>query len=329
MEKLPKREHPVERIIGFGFDEADYKIARAFWERVFKQQESFRNEREKTAEEEAIISWVNEETNALLEHYGARPLDVLPQKVHIFSEENWPQDEMFKKVAAFHHLETQSLVVRSMPQLSLFAYRLYHEMLHIKAHQAMQYFEEDGKQRVEAYRLGLGLSSKKRDNFELQFRRLNESIIESLAVAFWQEKIEQDPRFQEEMKEVQRIRAIAYDKLKASEKANTYSDEQMREIANEVCAALPGQGEEEPIYFGYPMERAALSILIDKLVSKNKLDYKDVFDLFVRSMLRGHMAELGKLIDRTFGQGTFKRLGEISSSKHSPQEFVDFVKSLE
>ena len=339
-----KREYPVERVVGRGFDDEDYEIAREFFRNRFGRQDFVRDlEREKTEEEEKIIVWVNDETNSVLELYGVRPLDIPSRNVHIIPEEQWPKREDFTDSAAFYDFGTQAIFYRDNVWRSLFAYRLFHEQLHIKSHQAAQYVEADGKKKFEEYRSGLTLTSAKRENFSAQFRKVNEAIIEALAVQFWEERIAADERFRAEMEKVERLRAVLREESAALKTANKLSDEEFEAAAGEICAALPGQGDGEPelVRFAYSAERAALSMLISKLAehdparlaeapAKRALgaDAGEIFGLFVKSALSGRMVELGKLIDRTFGAGTFKRLGAISSEKHTKEELLAFVNDL-
>lgn len=326
---LPKREVPIERIIGRGFDDEDYEIAREFLRDRFGRQDFVRDlERDKTEEEEKLVAWVNDETNALLELYGVRPLDIPSRNIHIIPEEQWPKREDFADSAAFYDFGTQAIFYRDNVWRSLFAYRLFHEELHIKSHQAAQYVEEDGKKKLEEYRSGLTLTSAKRENFAAQFRKLNEAIIETLAIQFWEGKIAKDERYRAEMERVARLQAVLREESAALKTANKLSDEEFEAAAGEICAALPGDGTPELVRFAYSAERAALSMLISNLAERTGGDAGEIFGLFVKSALSGHMVELGRLIDRTFGAGTFKRLGAISSQKHTKEELLAFVSDL-
>lgn len=332
-EALPKREVPIERVVGRGFDGEDYEIARDFWRGQFENQDFVKDiEREKTEEEREIVAWVNDETNSVLALYGVRPLDIPSRNVHIIPEERWPtQKPEFTNSAAFYNFGTQAIFYRDNPWRSLFAYRLYHEQLHIKSHQAAQYVKEGEAGKWEEYRSGLGLSSAKRENYELQFRRLNEAVIETLAIRFWEEKIAKSERFRREMEALGRVRNVLREERAAIKENEKISDEETEQLIEEICAATEGEKGLKLERFSYPLERAALSHLIGTLYERNKATVKtpgEILDLFVKGVFSGHMVGLGKLIDRTFGAGTLKRLGEVSSGAHTGEEFLDFIKNL-
>ena len=332
MEHSPKREYPVERVIGRGFDDEDYEIARNFFRERFENQDFVKDiERAKTEEEEEIILWVNNETNALLEHYGVRPLDIPSRNVHIISKERWPKQPGFEDSAALYSFDTQAIFYCDKPQRPLFAHRVFHEQLHIKFHQAAQYVEEGGTKKFEEYRSGLSLSSAKREDFVSQFRKLNEAVIETLAIRFWEEKIAKSERFRKEIEALARVKQVLRGERTTIEENEGVSEEEAEQIIEEICAVTDGENGLKLECFSYPCERAALSHLVSTLYERNKViaqDPSQIFDLFVKSAMTGHMVELAKLIDRTFGTGTFKRLGVISSEKHTKEELLAFVKNM-
>jgi hypothetical protein len=62
-----------------------------------------------------------------------------------------------------------------------------------------------------------------------------------------------------------------------------------------------------------PEERRQLRQLIRELFERNRADFRDeeeVFRLFVTAVLRGRLLPLARLIERTYGPGSFRRLGE-------------------
>lgn len=336
-EQRPKRESPIERVIGPGFETEDYELAQEYLRQRFKIQdfESLRGvEREKTEEEKEIINWVNDNTNELLILYDARPIDIPSSNIHIIPDRQWFEKIGLENAAAFYNFSIQGILYRDTGLRSLLAYSTFHETLHIKFHQAAQYVEGRENKGLVSYRSGLGLSSEKRENFETQFRKINEAVIETLAINFWDERISKDERFGGEIKNL----GIAKDVLRNNRKdwvgENDLSEEEVETWLDELNAVIvpeePGE-KSKYIYFSYPDERAALGYLINALYESNRKIFKtsgEIFDLFVKSAITGHMVELAKLIDKTGGTGTFERLGEMSSQKHSKEEFINYIKTF-
>ena len=52
--------------------------------------------------------------------------------------------------------------------------------------------------------------------------------------------------------------------------------------------------------------------------NKDKFDsYEDLFKLFSAAMFKGDLLPIARLIEDTFGKGTFRKIGESSKSKSS------------
>jgi len=69
-----------------------------------------------------------------------------------------------------------------------------------------------------------------------------------------------------------------------------------------------------------------LNDLLDKLYQKNQDKFKDreqVFDVFAKSMLSGNLLPVGRLVDRTLGKGTFRKIGELDKDIQKQKEFIE------
>jgi hypothetical protein len=76
-----------------------------------------------------------------------------------------------------------------------------------------------------------------------------------------------------------------------------------------------GLWETEVIRYPYPDERDELNRLIAELFEKNRDDFIDseqVFQLFVHAVLQGRLLPLARLVEKTFGRGSFRRLAETT-----------------
>lgn len=73
----------------------------------------------------------------------------------------------------------------------------------------------------------------------------------------------------------------------------------------------------------YKQERGILNTLIDKIFNKNQEKFKereDVFEIFAKAMLTGNILPIGRLIDETFGRGTFKKYGDLDKRKRRDEK---------
>jgi len=70
-----------------------------------------------------------------------------------------------------------------------------------------------------------------------------------------------------------------------------------------------------------------LDVLSNKLFEKNQDKFQsesEVKEIFRKSRFTGDLLELGRLIDKTFGKGTFRKIGEINDDKQARK----FIKNL-
>jgi len=110
----------------------------------------------------------------------------------------------------------------------------------------------------------------------IYFEGLNEAIIEELTIRFGQGNFELIPELQREL----------IDK-------NTY---------------------------GYSEERKKLKEIIEKIYETNKdLEHfnssEDVFYIFAKAVMSGKTLKIARLIEKTYGKGSFRKLGEETKNK--------------
>lgn len=80
--------------------------------------------------------------------------------------------------------------------------------------------------------------------------------------------------------------------------------------------------------YAYPLERESLDLLQEKLYQANKSKYPEkraIKQLFARGLFMGEMLEMGRLVDKTFGRGVFRKIAEIKEGK----ALLEFVRQLQ
>lgn len=79
----------------------------------------------------------------------------------------------------------------------------------------------------------------------------------------------------------------------------------------------------------YGTQRKIFNTLVDKLYDRNKEQFNDreeVFDIFAKSVFTGDIVgekSWGRLVDKTFGNGTLKELAEKDANLVELKDFVD------
>jgi hypothetical protein len=271
-------------------------------------------EREKTDEELAILSLVNEATNELRQTYGLTDFDVPSKNIHVIKREKWPKEEG----AAFYNSMMQAIAVKEEHAKIVFLKNILHEMIHLKSYGSMQITANENPQEHE-YRLGLTVT--KRDGSQLFFRNINEAVVEELTILLFS-KLCEHPIFSEEVKQTSEIAEKGKNALSAEGEKLFNKDTYYAEIED----IGSNKGRISANSFVYSKERRILKKLIHKLFDRNSDDFENeqqLFGLFASSMMTGNILTLGKLIDSSFPKGTFRKIGELDSNIDEQEAFID------
>ncbi len=271
----------------------------------------------KTPEVRHFIEIVNKAVKEVLHTYGVE-VDVIPtDTVHVIKGETWP--ERLGDAGAFFSLVDQCVVIPDNRRPIQTAMFLAHEFFHFHSHQAAQ-FMKDGL--ATNYRVGVSVTS--RDGQTTFFEELNEAITETLArECFYTEDFQTN--FAEEIKETKRT---------ITEHPNALDDGNGKPLFNDQTyyATIGGPSGEGSVrifteQFVYQNEREAFELLCEKLYERNTDQYNSPNELkkiFVQAAFTGKLLEIGKIVEKTFGNGVFRKLAEAESGQH----FLDFVRSL-
>lgn len=276
-----------------------------FDDQIFKELEG--KEREKTPDELQLIDLANKITNDLRKKYGLEDFDIPRSNIHVVKKSEWFE----KKGTAYYESSLQSVILCEQSTKIEFAEKVFHEMLHFKSYAAMQLTRSD-KPEITEYRIGLIVRT--RDGKKRYFSSLNEAVTEEIVKRYTIEHIKElsnDPFLAEEIKQT-RETINKYPDIKKNSGEPLFDDDifyanvvEVLEAERSVVVAAKG--------FSYREERLALNSLINKLFNKNKENFKDqdeVFEIFEKGMITGNILPIGRLIDGTFGKGTFRKIGE-------------------
>ena len=271
---------------------------------------------EKTQEEIEYIRIADEVALIILRNYGIDTDSIPNGKFHALKIEVWPEN--IPDSPAFFSSFRQSIFYKEGTPGLFLIHNLIHEIIHFKSYQAAQITTENS---LTDYRVGLTVAT--RDGKTDQFRNLNEAITEDLTY---------------EAMQTQEFRELAQDKIKEKESLIQAFDRQHNLDMNKesdpsvfYVEVLEGEAHApirlDQYEFTYKKEREGLRILIDKLLEKNKDLFtapEDVRMLFVKSAFSGDLLEIGRLIEKTFGKGTFRKIAENDSE----DDFLNFVRAL-
>lgn len=183
---------------------------------------------------------------------------------------------------------------------------LVHELFHSQAFSnmspVMSGFPESSLSRQQR----IGIRIIRPDKKTTYFKHLDEAVIETLTIRFLNQFGSAIPALAEEsQRRTEFIESLP----------DAARDRARRDIARIIRTPPSKEGDlwkTEIIRYAYPEERDELNRLVAELFEKNagELDDREqVFRLFVEAVLQGKLLRLARLVEKTFGRGSFRQLG--------------------
>jgi len=301
-----------ERVVGQVSEDEKNEILRDSCEQFSNQyfQELVDKERKKTSTEVAIINLANQYTNEIRNKYGLSDFDIPAKNIHVIKKDKWPRENE----DALYNSMMQAVALEENSANIVFMKKVVHEMLHFKSYNAMQVLNGDESE-VSEYRSGLTVST--RSGEEMYFRNLNEAVIEEMTMHILR-KVINDKLFVDEIRKTSEI-------MGANSEARMNNGEYLFDDNTFYAEMKDGVNEIRAESFTKKKERKIFNILIEKLLDRNDEIFKskqEVFEMFAKAMMTGNILPVGKLIDRTFGRGVFRRIGELDDKINEQEKFI-------
>lgn len=330
MEKMPanKKESGVSKIVGADVEEE--KDILDFFKQLFEKGGKNLVEKEHPEELSELITAVNGFLRKFLKRYGLDSVDIPAENIHIVDrarltpEQIGILDRKYKDRMAVYVAPTQQIMFfrdYAADNKMEFTQALVHEMLHLNSFLSLQK-QKAGK--IYDYKLTTESESGQEDIF-LKYRRLgfriyssddktyfydtDEAIITELSMRFDWKYFSRLPLLAEEYKGRQETIKRAVRQL----------GESAEELKKKWAVVKIVDGKIVAIKnYSHKKERAGLDELISDLYEKNKSDFssrEEIFGLFAKASLTGRLLPIAKLIEKTYGKGSFKQLGEKTQDK--------------
>ncbi|MDD5290268.1 MAG: hypothetical protein PHT40_03685 [Patescibacteria group bacterium] len=320
MEKGPKI-----RIVGGASAEKKEQVIKEVEQTFFNHFESLspkekeqleKLEYPKSEKELALIDFANKETSKLMTEAGIKPYDIPYKNYHIIPP------ELFKIVTS----GGGGRAVTSTIKQGIFFNAQYfrdkpinfgsvaiHETLHLKSHFSVEVQEKGDTIIKSPYREGVAvLASQKHDcggKYHEHFAGLCEAIVSETEKRLLTKLLEV-PELTKEKEWLTSDEAKELRKKIAKEK----------EISEDDIVWVGKKGKDDWKEFSYTRQRNVLNYVcgeIQKQFSDQYQSIDDVYKIFLNANFTGKLLPIAHLVEKTFGEGSFRLLGNMGTDKQS------------
>lgn len=314
---------PEFRIVGDASlekkDEAKRELEQAFFNHLEslspQEKEQLKKfEYPKSEKELALIDFANKETNELMKEVDMKPYDIPADNYHIIPP------ELYKKVTSGGTATAFSLrqgiffdaqYFRNNPVF--FGATTLHETIHLKAHFSAEVEDKNGKAEKTPYREGVRARASQRKYYDREYHLHFEGLHE--AIASMQEKksfskLLNLPVLSEEKKWLTSDEAKGLIK-KLADKRKIPEDDF-------IWVGKKDENDYETIF--YQKQRQVLDYVCVEIQNQFADLYEnadDVFKEFLKANFTVRLLPIARLVDGTFGEGSFRILGNMSAEKES------------
>jgi hypothetical protein len=316
---------PKIRVVGKGSDEKKEQAKREIIQALFNHFQSLspgeqkllrKFEYPKSEIELALINFANKETSILMQEAGLEPYDIPPENYHLIPPDIYERfaGETGSRGLASHTKQGVLLNAKYLRNNPVyFGSTVLHETLHLKSHFSVKLKEKND---VEHYRVGISSFGYRGGEHE-HFRGLHEAIIAETQKRLLKKMLEL-PELEKEKNWLESDEAKAAKKKLAEEK----------QIAEDDIIWIDKNDINDWQAIEYSEQRAVLAYLCSEIQKEFSEQYKnpdDVYKLFLKAHFTGRLLEIAKLVEKTFGKGSFRMLGNMTDD---PQSGILHLESL-
>ncbi len=328
----PKFERPEPTVIGPASDETKESVKRLILERFGEKhlEQLSEEDREKLESselkkepyEKLVIERANKITNELLRDAGQSPFEIPERNIHDIPNRLFEKLEDDGDTRAVTYSDQQSIFINSDKIRNPIdrSATILHEMTHLKSFLSLEVHEDD----LFIHRAGLKVAPTRKKREDLgyynSFTGLNEAVVT-------------------EMEKTYLTQLLEFNKFIRNEKEWESSEEALKtkgDIAKEknmdpeeiICLTKIEGGYEYKI-FPYPAQRKVLHHTVNKIFEDNRKKFKsenEVMKLFFNAHFNGQLIEIGRLIEKSFGEGSFRIVGMMDDDSKSANRVMDYLK---
>lgn len=285
------------------------------------------NEYPKNEEEKFLIDFINKETNKIMEDLGIKSFDVPERNFHIVPHELFEEiagDNSSGGITDHKHqiIGLDANDVRSHP--IVFAAISFHEILHLKTKHIIQISkpknEAETDVRKKFYKIGLttGSSLTKDEEGEehVHFKGLHEAVVANEEKKFISKLVDLDMFF--DLKEWINSGEAMGEKMQIWHEKKIPIDE----------IFYIDLAQKHYFNIGYSNQREVLLYVCDEIAKDIGVSEEDIQKEFLKANFSGKLLGLAKMVEKTFGKGSFRELGNLDVDKSSAHNVLEALKKF-
>ena len=299
-----KHQSAIRRVVGLPEIEENELLEKA--RDIFEKQKKLPFERKKTERESQIIGDVLSKLPEFLDEYGVKAIKLTPDHIHMVDEGSITSEQkntygIPDEIGGLYIEELQGVVVFSSEDDLKFAERIIHEAIHANSFSSFMH----DKNGYHLRRIGIAmLNSKKSKRY---FHSINEALTEELTKRFDKEYSDKMDSLSSVAKKRKEFIASMKSKYPETDWDDMRTANAKQEVDGSYVTTLGA--------YEYSNERKEFLKLVDDIYNKNRDKFsspEDIFALFVKAAFTGRVIEISKLVESSFGKGSFRKLGEKS-----------------
>jgi hypothetical protein len=294
------------------------------------------SEREKTADELLMIAYAEKNVNRLREKYGLAPIRVTPEHVKTIRGEHVTLGDTTLRGAGGYSAMVETAFFTDAEELGRESIgrldTIQHELIHLGQYQTLQLRENNV---LTDYRTGLGIQSRRPNEsgeYGPYLLPLHEAVTEENSRRLTLAIASDDP----ELGHIVKKREEEFNEfLEFCEKNPQHGYPDLLLSGDVLRSEInPENGRPRVYPFAYYYERQAMWKLFDKIHERNPGAFPDMsreeareamFDMVTKASFDGDIRPFGRLMNETFGLGTFRNYGHLQTA----QEIVDLIDTLD
>ena len=279
-----------------------------------KVKEVVKFERQKSEIENILIDFANKETNELLDNLGINTYSIPRENYHIVPTEVFEIATGEKNAFAVSDSSLQGIlfssdVFKSNPLY--FGSIALHETLHLKSSMSIELNENDDGVEASLFRTGVAVMGSQKSHREGEYKEHFIGLEEAIVATQEKKSFIKILNLPELSKEKDSMTTGYLKELKKyiTEKENLSEDE---------IISIDTDGNYRR--FSYLSQRRVLDFVCNEVQKQFSNDYQnaeEVFNEFLKAHFTGQLLPIARLVEKTFGEGSFRILGEMGMTDSS------------